>query len=88
MSALEARLGYATNAELIAELTARWEMGSVDPGYSTMGGTPKPPQPVIEDCRCGKIRLAAGTEVGLDVMVHSVESCRTVPVGGHIRRPG
>lgn len=79
MSAKEAQLGYATNAELIAELAARWEMGSVAPGYSTMGGNPKPEPPVIEDCRCGKIRIAAGTEVGLDVMIHSVESCRTVP---------
>lgn len=48
MSAREAQLGYATNAELIAELAARYEFGEVDPGYSTIGGTPKPEQP--ESC--------------------------------------
>ena len=76
----KAQLGYATNAELIAELAARYEFGEWDPGYSTMGGVGRQ---VTVKCRCGMSEVTEDAEVTVDVMKHTRQACFTVDRHGH-----
>ena len=77
----KAQLGYATNAELIAELAARYEFGEWDPGYSTMGGVSGVAR--AGPCRCGMSEVTEDAEVTVDVMKHTRQACFTVDRHGH-----
>jgi hypothetical protein len=83
MSVGKAQLGYATNAELIAELNARWEFGEVDPGYSTMGGVKREPARVVR-CRCGMFQMLEDSKPEIfNGMTHTAPVCFTCDEHGH-----